>query len=202
MRRILSQDISNKRRKRRKLTTKKEKEGRKKKKTQAIAKNWVCCGYWGNALLDYGTPLVQHTQHSAAGMRKNAVRTLPEPLEGAVVRLLLVLHHLIDGVAGRRLGGQLFLTSPWVKEKLREGKNFLQGWCGPISGFACLKNGPRMAQKWVKSRGGPFFNLLPGVFFGVVFTLGLTRRHLCIVTGGEIWGGPNLSVRNNSQHGG
>ena len=59
-------------------------------------------------------------------------------------------------------------------------------WCGPISGFACLKNGPRMAQKWVKSRGGPFFNLLPGVFFGVVFTLGLTRRHLCIVTGGEI----------------
>ena len=28
-------------------------------------------------------------------------------------------------------------------------------WCGPICGFACPKNGPRMAQKWVKSRGGP-----------------------------------------------
>ena len=59
-----------------------------------------------------------------------------------------------------------------------------------------------MAQKWFISMGGPFFNLLSGVFLGVVFTLGLTLRHLCIVTGGEIWGRPNLSFRNNSLHGG
>ena len=36
----------------------------------------------------------------------------------------------------------------------------------------------------------------------MVFTLGLTRRHLCIATGREIWSGPDLSVSNDSQHGG
>ena len=37
-------------------------------------------------------------------------------------------------------------------------------------------------------------------FWVALFTLGLTRRHLRTATGGKIWGGLNLSVRNNSQH--